>query len=46
MGMTADAVEAVTWVGRRLRWEHRLEELRRFLVKNGVDHDVEPVTFH
>jgi len=25
---------------------HRLEELRRFLEKNGVDHDVEPVTFH
>jgi len=28
MGMTPQAVEAVAWVGRRLRWERRLEELR------------------
>ena len=25
---------------------HRIEELRQFLAKNGVDHEVDPVTYH
>ncbi len=25
---------------------HRLDELRRFLTRNGIDHDVDSVTYH